>query len=129
LQGAGSPWTNLGFGLAGLGGLSNLGASGTLVSGSPGQLVLTGARPSSPAYLIVGPGTMPAPFKGGTLVPLPAALILPLVTNASGAISLSWPAWPAGAPPGVELDFQYVIPDTAAPKGMALSNALRAITP
>jgi hypothetical protein len=91
--------------------------------------VLSGGKPSSPAYLIVGPGTMPAPFKGGTLVPLPAALILPLVTNASGAISLSWPAWPAGAPPGVELDFQYVIPDAAAPKGMALSNALRAITP
>jgi len=129
LQGEGGPWTNLGFGLAGLGGLSNLGASGTLVAGSPGKLVLTGAKPSSPAYLIVGPGAMPAPFKGGTLVPLPAALILPLGTNASGAISLSWPAWPAGAPPGVELDFQYVIPDAAAPKGMALSNALRAITP
>lgn len=129
LQGPGGPWTNLGFGLAGLGGVSNLGASGSLVAGSAGQLLLTGGKPSSPAYLIVGPGTMPAPFKGGTLVPLPALLIVPLVTNASGAIPLAWASWPAGAPPGLELDFQYVIPDAAAPKGMALSNALRAIMP
>ncbi len=38
-------------------------------------------------------------------------------------------AWPAGIPPATELWFQLALADAAAPCGIALSNALRAITP
>jgi hypothetical protein len=129
VQGLESPWTDLGSGLAGAGGVPALFGTGTLVSGSPGTLTLSGAAPSATAFLFLSFTSTPTPFKGGTLVPVPVALTLPMVTNVSGAIPLSWASWPGGLPSGTTLYLQYAVADAGAPVGAALSNALKGVTP
>jgi hypothetical protein len=129
LQGAPDAWTDLGFGLAGAGGVPALVGSGTLVPGSPGTLTLGGAAPSATAFLFLSFTNTPTPFKGGTLVPVPVALTIPMVTNIAGGIPLAWASWPGGLPPGTTLYLQYAIADAGAPVGTALSNALKGTTP
>jgi len=124
-----SAWEDLGSGLAGVAGVPALAGAGTLEPGSPGSLSLTSAKPSALTNLFVSFASTPASFKGGTLVPVPPASTLSLFTNGVGSIPLSWPAWPAGLPAGTSLFFQYAIADAAAPAGVALSNALHAVTP
>ncbi len=121
-------WTNLGFALPGTLGAPQLVGAGSLLSGSPGALTLSGAKPSSPAYLFVALTNAAAPFKGGTLVPVPPLLTLGLLTSGAGDLPLAWAAWPAGLS-GLDLFFQYAIQDPAAVAGVALSNALRADVP
>ena len=124
------PFTGLGFALAGTFGKPILHGEGTLVAGSPGSLEMTNAMPSSPSYLFVSLGAgAGVPFKGGTLVPVPTLLFMPLVSSPSGTLNLSWGAWPAGVPANTVLGFQYAIQDAGAPAGVALSNALKAVTP
>ena len=124
-----APWTDLGSGLAGLTGVPALAGTGTLEAGSPGALTLTNAQPAALTNLFVSFASTPAPFKGGVLMPVPSALMLALFTNGVGSIPLAWAAWPAGVPSGSSLYFQYGIADPAAPAGVALSNALQAVTP
>jgi hypothetical protein len=121
-------WANLGGGLAGVGGVPQLAGTGTLVGGSAGSLSLTSAKPSSPALLFLSLTSTPAPFKGGVLVPVPPLLTVNLATNASGGIALPF-TWPSGVPAATSLYFQYAIQDAAAINGVALSNALKAVTP
>jgi hypothetical protein len=128
-QGAPDPWTDLGSGLAGAGGVPALSGTGTLVPGSPGTLTLSGAAPSATAFVFLSFTSTPTPFKGGTLVPVPVALTLPVATNVAGVIPLSWAAWPDGLPPGTTLYLQYAVADVGAPVGAALSNALLGTTP
>jgi hypothetical protein len=103
--------------------------TGTLVPGSPGMLTLGSAAPSATAFLFVSLASTPTPFKGGTLVPVPVALTLPMLTSMSGSVLLSWAAWPGGLPAGTPLYLQVAVADVGAPAGAALSNALKAITP
>jgi choice-of-anchor C domain-containing protein len=121
-------WTDLGFALAGQTGAPELAGTGELVAGSAGTLVLTAAAPSAPALLFVALASVPVPFKGGTLLPVPTLLTLPLVTSPVGGIPLGWGAWPAGLS-GSSLWFQYGVQDAGAPVGVALSNGLRADVP
>lgn len=127
-QTAPSPWTDLGYGLAGSNGIPVLAGAGTLVPGSAGSLVLTDANPNKLAVLFVGPVGAPAPFKGGALVPVPPLYTLTLGTDATGAIVLPWTSW-YGGPPGLTWFFQYGVADAAGPAGASLSNALRALQP
>jgi hypothetical protein len=123
------PWANVGHALAGTGGKEPfLSGNGPLVPTSAGGLVLYDAKPSSPAYLVVGLDELAAPFKGGTLVPTPQFL-LPLSTDAAGGLSLSWSHWPAGLPAGAQLLLQYWIVDPAGPAGFSASNGLLGVTP
>lgn len=129
VAGPGSPWTDLGFALPGAGGAPELAGSGTLVAGSAGALTLSDAAPLAPALLFLSLGSTPVPFKGGTLAAFPPLLQLPLGTDAGGALSLPWAAWPAGIAPGTALVFQCAVQDAGAVQGVALSNALQALTP
>jgi hypothetical protein len=122
------PWTDLGGGLPGFFGLPNLVGTGDLGPGTPGSLQLTNATPERPAMLFISAASTPLPFKCGTLVPVPALVQIPLLTNISGAISLGWSRWPAGLS-GFSLYFQYAIKDVVAVCGVSLSNALRADVP
>ena len=122
------PWTNLGFALAGTLGAPSLAGTGSLVAGSPGTLNLSGARHSALADLFVSLSSTPAAFKGGTLVPIPPVLTLVVVTSPTGTVPLAWSGWPTGLS-GLSLYFQYAIQDPGGPKGVALSNALRATPP
>jgi hypothetical protein len=121
-------WTHLGFALPGyLGKYPILIGSGSLVGGASGTLALTQAIISAPAVLFVSVASAPVPFKGGTLVPVPFALTVPLVT-VSGGLTLPF-TWPTGIPSGTSFWFQYAISDPSAVHGVALSNAVKAVTP
>ena len=122
------PWTDLGSGLAGVAGLPSLVGSGPLTAGSAGALTLTNAAPSAICALFVSISSTPAPFKCGTLVPVPVAIQLTLVTNGAGALPLAWGSWPSGLS-GASLYFQYAIADGAAVCGTSLSNAVRGDVP
>jgi len=67
-------------------------------------------------------------LKCGTLVPVPVAIQLTLVTNGAGTLPLSWASWPTGLS-GASLYFQSAIADGAAVCGTSLSNGLRADVP
>jgi len=123
-----TPWTNLGSGLAGFFDLPQLTGLGELLAGTPGSLTLEDAALSAPALLFISTSNSPTPFKGGTLLPVPILLALPLSTNPLGDIHLPWIAWPSGLS-GVNLFFQFGIQDVAAANGVALSNALGAAVP
>jgi hypothetical protein len=121
------PWADLGFGLAGSSGVPHLEGSGTLVGGTPVSFTLTHAKPASSTTLVIGLSAIDAPFKGGTLVPKPDALLLGLPTG-TGTLTLSG-TWPTGLPSGLALSFQHWIVDAAGPKGLAASNGLQGTTP
>ena len=123
-----SPWTDLGSGLAGTSGIPSLAGNGTLEAGTTGSLVLTAANPSAQSLLFVSLSSTPAAFKGGTLVPVPPLVSVPLVTLPEGTLSFPF-TWPAGVPTGTALWFQYAISDQAAIQQVSLSNALEATTP
>lgn len=125
---AAGPWANLGHGLGGLAGDPLLFGTGTLQAGSDGWLVLVAAAGGSPAALFVSLSAVPTPFKGGTLLTVPVLATIPLATDGFGEIALPWLDWPAGLS-GVSLHFQYAVQDAAGPKGVSLSNALRADVP
>ncbi len=129
-QAGGSPWTNLGFALPGVNGNPSLVGTGPLTTGSAGTLTLSNAAgPGATAILFVSLSSTPAPFKGGTLVPVPILLQLTLFTAGNpGSIPLGWASWPSGLS-GQSLYFQYAIADAGAVNGVALSNALRANVP
>ena len=122
------PWTDLGSGLAGVGGVPSLAGAGLLTAGSAGSLTLSAAAPSAICALFVSIGSTPVPFKCGTLVPVPFALQLALVTDGAGGLPLAWGSWPSGLS-GANLHFQYAVADAAAVCGTSLSNALRADVP
>jgi len=121
-------WTNLGGGLAGVGGVPQLAGTGTLVGGQPASINLTTARPSAPAALFVSLSSVPSPFKGGTLVTVPVLLTVASTTSPAGTLALPF-TWPAGLPSGFNIYYQYGIQDPAAVQGVALSNALKSTTP
>lgn len=121
-------WTNLGSALGGVSGLPELSGAGTLLTGMPASLRLSSAAPLAPMFLFLSLSSTPTPFKGGLLVPVPPLAALPLATDAAGELQIPLAAWPPGAS-GLSLYLQSAIQDAAAPKGVALSNALRADVP
>jgi hypothetical protein len=125
---AGDPWTDLGGGLAGVSGIPSLVGTGPLTTGSAGSLALTSAAPSAISSLFISLASTPAPFKCGTLVPVPIVFQFMLFTNGSGALTLNWASWPNGLS-GQSVYFQYAIADAAAVCGVSISNAVRGDVP
>ena len=122
------PWTSLGKGLKGTAGIPMLVGHGSLEGGETVSLDLQGARPQSPAILVVGAWPLFAPFKGGVLVPRPNILVGGLATDATGSLALQGD-WPVGLPSGAPTWYQFWIVDRLAVQGLAASNGLRSITP
>jgi len=123
-----SPWTGLGCALAGVTGVPILSGSGSLAAASSNVIDLVNARPSAIAGLFVALSVSAIPFKGGTLKPFPFFSPVIIPTNASGAISIPF-TMPAGVPSGTNLVLQWAIQDAAAVQGIALSNAVKGVTP
>jgi len=122
------PWTDKGGGLPGEAGIPRLLGSGELVPGTPGQIQLVDARPSSNCAIYFSLLEVGVPVKGGTLSAYPPMLVASLVTGPNGAVLLPWAAWPAALPPGVELFFQFLVADPAAVQGVSISNLLMGVT-
>ena len=123
-----SAWSDLGFALAGVNGDPSLTGSGTLLPGSSNSLELTGAAPAAICGLFLSDTATPAGFKGGTLVPIPVLLVIDLVTDGAGEVTLPF-TWPATGANPATLVLQYAISDSAAVKNVALSNALQGDAP
>lgn len=121
-------WTDLGGGTAGGAGVPVLAGSGPLQPGWPMSLDLSQAPPNTPLLLWLSFAPTPLAKFGGTLHALPAAAEILLATNGAGAFHGAL-NWPAGLPPATSLWFQALVKDPGAPKGLLLSNGLRATTP
>jgi hypothetical protein len=123
-----SPWTDLGFALAGVSGDPSLVGSGPFTDGSTYTVSLTNAAPSAVCGLFVALAAAEIPFKGGTLVPWPLLDVIILGTDPSGELELMGVTPPA-LPPGLDAVMQYWIADGAAIHGASASNGLMVTTP
>ena len=91
-----------------------------LVGPSSPTVALTGAPPSTLTWMVVSSTANPTPLLGGELVPASPAVVLPLVTDGRGELSLSLPD---GVPTVSYL--QAVTLDASRLPGVGFSNALR----
>jgi Tol biopolymer transport system component len=127
-NGATSPWADVGFAKAGGPGLPQLTGSGPLTSGSINGVHLSQAAPKQPCLLKCSITSVLTPFKGGTLVAVPALVESMLFTSSAGSLDVLF-AWPAGVPSGFNLWFQVITADPGATKNMSISNAVKATAP
>lgn len=124
----GGPWAGLGNSLGGSTPAPRLIGTGSLEAGSWLGLCLHQARSSAVTFLFVGDSRIDAPFRGGTLVPLPDTIYGPFVTDANGSLRLL-DTFPSGVQPNTTLFFQHWIVDPNAPFGLAASNAISGTVP
>ncbi len=109
-------------------GAPTLSGSGSQLAGEPFEVSLQHALPFATVALVIGLGELHAPFKGGTLVPLPDLLIF-LASDGAGALVLP-SVWPAGFPASAApLFLQFWCQDGLAPVGWSASNGLVTIVP
>jgi hypothetical protein len=122
------PWSDEGSALAGVSGAPLLTGVGTLAAETENAVELTNAAPTALAGLFLAFSSLPVSFKGGTLLPGPFLPPAILTTDGGGAIAIPF-TMPAAVPMATELWVQWAIQDAAAVKGVALSNAVRGVTP
>ncbi|MFT7465126.1 MAG: hypothetical protein ACI9EF_003489 [Pseudohongiellaceae bacterium] len=110
-------------GLAGFGGLvpsaREFGDSTYPSNNLPFLLEISNARPSSTAFLVASLTNLSAPFKGGTLLPLPD-LIIPLPIDGAGELFLPL-TWNSGVPGPFTIYNQVWFPDVDGPSGFSAS--------
>lgn len=124
---AGSPFTDLGGQLQGLGGYPIQLASGTLIAGQPFSFKLANVISGQQAWHVVGFTQLNAPFKGGTMVPHPVLLSGPFAANSSGVLNLAG-NWPAGGS-GLSLYLQFWCPNFLGFGTFSASSGVRAQIP
>ena len=116
----------LGDALPGATGYPILLGDGGQVAGDPFCWCVANARPSAPAYLVLGLSSLDVPFKGGVLKPVPDLILGPLPVDAEGSLSVSGTTASA---PGLELFLQFWLPDSDGQKGFAATNGLMMLNP
>jgi hypothetical protein len=121
---------NIGPGVGGLIGPSQLSGNGDLAPGSQTgfSVVLANALAGQLGSLFVSLGQGAAPFKGGTFYPIPVLLQISIGTDALGGFAFS-SSMPLGTPPGTALVMQTWTGDFTAPALFTGSNGLKAIVP
>jgi hypothetical protein len=113
------PQADLGFG--GPGAVQLAISGGDLSTGTDVDLSLTGGPPGAPGWLVVGATSTPTPLFGGTIVPIPASLVLPIALDSAGAFRML--GIPGGGSPAT-LFVQGLVLDAALPAGFGISNAV-----
>ena len=78
------------------------------------QLRLNGAKPFATGLLFASLSSTPTPLKGGTLVPIPILLQLPIQVDGSGRIALPVPGGAFGAG-SLDVFLQAALVDGALP--------------
>ena len=111
---------DLGFGGPGTVVLSLCGDE--LATGGTADLVLVGAPPSAPIWLVVGTEANPTPLFGGLIVPIPPTAVYAFTADGSGQLAL--PGLNGGQGP-LTLFAQGLAFDLAQPELLAISNALQ----
>ncbi len=122
-----SPWSRLGGGIAGSGGLPLLTGVGSVTTGNAVTVTLTNGPANAIGLFVLGASAIHVPAFGATLVPSPD-LVLGVILDGTGRWSLSAP-WPTGIAAGTQLFWQAGVIDATAPFGVAASDALQAIVP
>ena len=122
------PWADLGAALPGSLGAPLLVGTGSLEPDSDGELLLTNAKGDAQAALCVSVQSTPLAFKGGLLKTLPLVSLTDVTIPSDGVLSLPF-TWPSGVPSGVPVYQQYLIQDTGAVHGVAISNCVMGVTP
>lgn len=123
LDETGSPWTDLGRGLAGAAGIPHLHGVGDLTPSSAVELHLDGAAPNALMLLVVGATRIDLPLFGGTLVPSADVVLPGLFTDAMGHWMVH-DTWPDDVTAGDDWFVQAWVADLGAPRKLAASNAL-----
>lgn len=113
--------TDLGFGGPGIAQLSICG--GDLSSGTVFSVELVGAAPSTPAWILGGTNNSPTPLLGGSVVPVPAQILISAQTDAFGTMSFT-NLGGGGGP--VTLYFQVIYFDNGEVENFGMSNAVQA---
>jgi hypothetical protein len=124
------PWTSLG-GARGLS-ATNLGPPvlwgvGDLDPTRTSWLIVRRGPVSVPSLLSVSGTSVPVTVGGATLLAWPPSLLVPFVTSPSGTASFPY-VWPGGMA-GIEFFAQAGFADPAFPGSLAVTNALRVVTP
>lgn len=120
------PWSSVASGVAGLHGVPELHGSGDLLGNDPWSITLTGARPNTLGFFVLGADSLLTPFKDGVLVPSPDVAIG--VPTGSGLITVGG-TWPAGLPSAAMLWMQWWVADSVAPAGFSATAGVSATTP
>lgn len=120
------PWRDLGHALEGSTS-PRLDGQGSLIAGTPGELLLLDGPASTVAIPVLGLDQIAAPFKGGVMLPSPDIVPGMFPTDAEGALSIPF-TWPDGVPSGTEYVLQFWIPEGGGPSGWSASNGLLAVT-
>ncbi|HZL99559.1 MAG TPA: hypothetical protein VFD43_04830, partial [Planctomycetota bacterium] len=102
--------------------------SGSFVGGTGFSFALSHGPPSSAVIHVLGFSALYAPFKGGTLVPMPDLLSGPWPTTADGSLLLGG-HWPLNVPSGFEIVAQFWFASAGAPTGFAASSGVQITTP
>ena len=121
-------WNDLGGGLPTASNTPALAGAGNGSVGSRLELDLYDARPVALTTLVVGVEAGFQPFKGGTLVPVPAAVVTGLLTDEVGELHLQ-AMLDQGLPGGTTLVFQLWTVDPEAVHGLSASNGELLLVP
>jgi hypothetical protein len=121
-------WVDIGGALKGSAGVPKLAGQGKLEPLSQVAFTLSGVRPGSPCWLVLGGSAQDVPFKGGVLVPSADFAAGPFFTDALGTLVLS-DTIPSDAASGQSVYGQFWVADAGAPFGAASSNAVHGVAP
>ncbi len=119
-------WTNRGGSVAGDAGRPLLWGDGELVANSPVTFAVSQGPASTLSLMIIGFDLLDAPFKGGSLIPMPD-LLFPMPLDSNGELQID-ALWPTDLPSGSDIYWQFWIPDASAPNGKAATNGLQTTT-
>ncbi len=123
------PFYDMGGGVEGVTGIPSLLGTGTLLPGSPTLVSLTNGAPQSLMIVLIGFVPIYYGYLDGIVVPLPAVVVWPLATDASGNLNMPF-NWPVGLPSGAAVFWQAMIADSASSNGVAsFSNSLYSVVP
>ena len=122
------PWADMGCALPGTLGDPVLVGTGSLSPESSNAIDLSNTTPGALAALFLATASTPITWKGGILKPFPFFTPIFLITSPSGAISVPF-VMPPGVPADTELWVQWGIQDGGAVNGVALSTAIKGVTP
>ncbi len=103
-------------------GAPQLDVYGALVSDAPWIVRVSHGLPNHPVFLVVGLSELAAPFKGGTLIPVPTSLF-GVSLDGNGAIELAG-VWPPLVPPPPSVWIQAWLPDPQGPHGWSATRGL-----